>query len=191
MGKPELLLHICCAPCSTHAISLLAGEFEIIGFFYNPNIHPPDEHSLRLSEAERFCKEMNLKLIVPPYQPSDWFNFIKGYEKEPEGGERCLLCFRMRLEKTARAATSRRYKYFGTTLSISPHKDTEHINRIGTEIGEKHGLYFYETDFKKGNGYRRSCELSKKHGLYRQDYCGCIFSYTDKPKPGSRTPGSR
>jgi predicted adenine nucleotide alpha hydrolase (AANH) superfamily ATPase len=182
MEKPSFLLHICCAPCSLHVLALLEPEFDVKGIFFNPNIHPPAEYAVRLAETTRVCGERNIELIAPPYQPRDWFNYIKGRENEPEGGERCSLCIRMRLEETARAAASRGCDYFGTTLSISPHKNANPINRIGKELAPRYRTRFHEADFKKRDGYKLSCELSKKYGLYRQNYCGCIFSYRARYK---------
>ena len=180
MAKPSLLLHICCAPCSTHVLNILERDFNVSANFYNPNIHPPTEHNLRQAEARRYCRARNTELIVPAYKPRDWFTIIKGHEKEPERGERCALCFRMRLEETARKAASRRFEYFGTTLSISPHKNANLINSIGKEIGEQPGVRFLEADFKKENGFKISCELSRSQWMYRQEHCGCIYSYMGK-----------
>lgn len=180
MPKPKFMLHVCCAPCSTHVLDLLSPAFEITGFFYNPNIHPRKEYELRRDEAQRYFGERNTTLLIPAYRPRDWFSLIRGHGREPEGGERCALCFHMRLEETACAASSRGFTHFGSTLSISPHKDARSINRIGAEIGSHYGPRFYAADFKKKNGYKKSCELSRMHDLYRQNYCGCIFSYMIK-----------
>ena len=174
--KPRLLLHICCAPCSTHAINLLSGTYDVTGYFYNPNIHPESEYRRRLTEAERHCSHCNIPLLPSIYQPGGWHTLVKGCETEPEGGARCAICFRLRLEETARTAASHHFDRIATTLTISPHKDAALINRIGMEAGERHHIRFHEADFKKGNGYGESCRLSRALGLYRQSYCGCIFS---------------
>jgi len=176
MKKPKLLLHICCAPCSTHVLTLLSEISDPTGYFYNPNIHPHSEYRLRLQTAERHFIERGIPLITPEYQPREWFSRIKGAEGEPEGGARCALCFRIRLEETARAAAALQFDLFGTTLSISPHKDARLINQIGRDAGSSFQIRFYEADFKKAGGYNESCLMSKSLGLYRQNYCGCIFS---------------
>jgi predicted adenine nucleotide alpha hydrolase (AANH) superfamily ATPase len=176
MDKPKLLLHICCAPCSTHVLNLLTGRFDVTGYFYNPNIHPESEYRRRLTEAERHCRDKSISLLPSIYQPRDWFSLINGYEAAPEGGARCAVCFRARLEETARTAAAHQFDCFGTTLTLSPHKDAPLINRIGMEAGKRHHLRFHEADFKKGNGYGESCRLSRALGLYRQNYCGCVFS---------------
>lgn len=175
-AKPRLLLHICCAPCSTHVIDLLSETYDATGYFYNPNIHPESEYRRRLAETERHCSRCNVPLLPSVYQPSDWHDVTKGCEAESEGGARCAICFRLRLEETARTAAFYRFDCIATTLTISPHKDAALINRIGMEAGTYHRLRFHEADFKKGNGYGESCRLSRALGLYRQSYCGCIFS---------------
>lgn len=174
--KPRLLLHICCAPCSTHVIDLLSKTCDVTGYFYNPNIHPESEYRRRLTEAERHCSRCNIPLIPSVYQPGDWHVLVKGHETAAEGGARCAVCFRLRIEETARAAAAHRFDCIATTLTVSPHKDAALINRIGLEAGEGRRLRFHEADFKKGNGYGESCRLSRALGLYRQNYCGCMFS---------------
>ncbi|MCX6353639.1 MAG: epoxyqueuosine reductase QueH [Candidatus Aureabacteria bacterium] len=176
MKKPKLLLHICCAPCSTHVLTLLSETYDTTGYFFNPNIHPRSEYQLRIRTTERHFVERGIPLITPEYQPREWFSRIKGTEGEREGGARCAICFRMRLEETARAAAALQFDLFGTTLSISPHKDARLINQIGKEAGISFRILFYEADFKKAGGYSESCRMSKSLGLYRQNYCGCIFS---------------
>ncbi|MEJ2744754.1 MAG: epoxyqueuosine reductase QueH [bacterium] len=176
MDKPRLLLHICCAPCSTHVINLLSETYDVTGYFYNPNIHPESEYRLRLTELERHCSHCNITLIPSIYQPQDWHAAAAGYEAEPEGGARCVICFRLRLEETARTAAIHQFERIATTLSISPHKDAALINRIGAEAADHRRLQFHKADFKKGNGYGESCRLSRALGFYRQSYCGCIFS---------------
>lgn len=176
MPGTRFLLHICCAPCATHVFNVLAPDYAVTGFFHNPNIHPPREYALRRAAAERHCRESSLPLIVGDYLPRDWFGFVKGLERDAEGGERCVRCFRTRLDATARAAAAGGFSRFGTTLTISPHKDAALINRLGAEAGRRHGVPFHEADFKKGDGYGESCRISRRGGLYRQNYCGCIFS---------------
>lgn len=176
MRMPELLLHICCAPCATYSLSLLAESFNVTGFFYNPNIHPGEEYALRRREALRYFREQRATLVPSLYRPSDWFSYVEGHETDHEGGDRCALCFRMRLVETARAACSMGFDYFATTLTISPHKDAALVNRIGCEVAKSVGIRFLEADFKKGGGYAESCRMSRESGLYRQRYCGCIFS---------------
>jgi predicted adenine nucleotide alpha hydrolase (AANH) superfamily ATPase len=176
MTKQKLLLHICCAPCSAHVLNVLATTFKVTGLFYNPNIHPGTEYALRHQEAARLCRELRVTLVPSLYRPADWFSRVRGYEREAEGRGRCAICIRMRLEETARAAADGGYECFGTTLTISPHKDAALINRIGVETGARCGVRFHEADFKKGGGYTESCRLSRERRLYRQRYCGCIFS---------------
>lgn len=175
-ARPKLLLHICCAPCSTHVINLLSETHDVTGYFYNPNVHPESEYERRLAEAERHCSRCNVPLLPSIYRPSDWRAAVKGRETGPEGGARCAACFRLRLEETARIAAAHRFDCIATTLTVSPHKDAALINRIGMKAGESRRLRFHEADFKKGNGYGESCRLSRALGLYRQSYCGCIFS---------------
>ena len=172
----KLLLHVCCAPCSTHVIEVLKQEYEVSLFFYNPNVEPINEYSLRLEEAERYAQELDLPLIVGDYDNVEWHSAVKGHEGDAEGGERCSICFRYRLEKTAQTAKEKGFELFTTTLTVSPYKNAELINQLGKESAEKHGVGFLGEDFKKDNGYMHSIELSKKHGLYRQSYCGCLFS---------------
>lgn len=180
MNRPRMLLHICCAPCATHVFNVLTADYAVTGLFVNPNIHPSREYALRLFAAERHCRESSIPLIVPEYRPREWFSFVKGLEREGEGGARCARCFLMRLDETARAAAELGYSRFATTLTISPHKNAALINRIGREAGLRHGVPFHEADFKKRDGYGESCRISRGLGLYRQDYCGCIFSYLAK-----------
>jgi epoxyqueuosine reductase len=176
MSKPGLLLHVCCAPCATHVFNVLARDYAVTGCFYNPNIHPPKEYAMRLASAEQHCRGSSLPLIVPEYRPRDWFSFVKGLEPEPEGGARCARCIQMRLDETARTAAALGFSRFGTTLTVSPHKNAALVNRLGEESGARHGVRFYTADFKKGDGYGESCRISRALGLYRQRHCGCIFS---------------
>lgn len=181
--KPKLLLHACCAPCSSAVLEMLSEVFDITLYFHNPNIFPESEFSFRLSELKRLLNEMNLgeiKIIAPEYNSEEFFEIAKGYENFPEGGERCERCFRLRLEKTVLYAKENKFDYFTTTLSISPYKNAGLLNEIGIELEEKHGVKHLFSDFKKGDGYKRSCYLSKEFDLYRQDYCGCIYSKRER-----------
>lgn len=177
---PRLLIHGCCAPCSSYCLEYLSQYFSVTLYFYNPNIYPESEYSLRSDEARRFISEMDFKhpveFIEGAFDPKEFYDAVKGYEKEPEGGERCFRCYRLRLESTAKLAKELGFDYFTTTLSISPLKRADKINEIGEEIAEIYQVKHLPSDFKKKNGYKRSTELSKEYGLYRQDYCGCVFS---------------
>ena len=176
--KPRLLLHACCAPCSSYVLEYLNEHFDITLYFYNPNISPKEEYVFRQAELIRLVGEMGLPITVvsEKYSPEEFFEVSKGLEKEPEGGERCFKCYRLRLLKTAEYAKKNGFQFFTTTLSISPYKNAEKLNEIGGELSEKVGIDYLYSDFKKKNGYKRSIELSKEYNLYRQDYCGCIFS---------------
>ena len=177
--KPTLLLHACCAPCSSAVLEVLAEHFDITIFFYNPNISPKSEFDYRLDELYRLLVEMNLsqiKIVAPDYDENEFFDIAKGNEHLPEGGARCKDCYRLRLEKTAEYAKNDGFDYFTTTLSVSPYKNALALNEIGSELSEKYGVKYLLSDFKKGDGYKRSCQLSRDFNLYRQNYCGCVFS---------------
>lgn len=179
--RPRLLLHSCCAPCSSYVLEYLCPAFEIAVFFYNPNIHPRAEYEHRLSEQRRLTRIMqaqypDLSLIEGAYDDDRFFAVAEGLENEPEGGKRCDQCFILRLEETAKQAVAERFDYFATTLTVSPHKNAPLINSIGDEIGERLGVAYLPSDFKKKGGYQRSIVLSKEYNLYRQNYCGCAFS---------------
>ncbi len=186
--QPRLLLHCCCAPCASAVTERLFPHFSLTLFFDNPNIASKEEHQKRLNELCRFAKEYPFSSPVPvwesPYLPNRFTEAVKGLEKEPERGKRCEVCFRIRLEETAKRAKAEGFDFFTTTLSISPHKDAFLLNQIGEELGEKYGVAFFPSDFKKKNGYLRSCALSKEYQLYRQSYCGCIFSRLQAQKEG-------
>ncbi len=177
---PSLLLHACCAPCSSYCLEYLSEYFRITVFCYNPNIHPAEEYSHRVAEIKRLINESEYKhpvtVIEGSFEPSDFYNKVKGFEKEKEGAERCFLCYELRLEETAKKAKELGFDFFTTTLTISPLKNAEKINEIGERLGEKYGVAHLPSDFKKKNGYKRSIELSKEHKLYRQNYCGCVYS---------------
>ncbi len=183
---PRLLLHACCAPCSSYVLEYLSKYFDITLYFYNPNISPCEENDFRARELERLTREMPLcrvpKVIVAPYEPDVFLGAVKGMEELPEGGARCAICYRLRLEKTAEEAKNGGYDYFCTTLSISPYKRADWLNAIGGELEKKYGVRYLYSDFKKKNGYKRSCELSREHDLYRQDWCGCEFSKKEAEK---------
>lgn len=177
---PTLLLHACCAPCSSYVLEYLSEYFIIKVLYYNPNISPESEYEYRLQEEQRLIDTLNTKnkveLIKGNYNPNVFFDAVKGYEKEPERGKRCEICFKLRLEETARYCKEINADYFATTLTISPLKNAEIINTIGENIGKKYGVNYLPSDFKKKNGYKRSIELSQEYNLYRQNFCGCIFS---------------
>jgi predicted adenine nucleotide alpha hydrolase (AANH) superfamily ATPase len=175
-AKKRLLLHVCCGPCSTHVIEVLRPEFEVSTYFYNPNIHPIEEYELRLEAMRKVSQMAGVPLVEGEYEVEHWFRSTKGFETEREGGKRCSVCFRLRLEKTAVFARNVGYQYYATTLTVSPHKDARIINETGIELQKRYGIDFYEADFKKKDGFKRSCQLSKEYQLYRQHYCGCVFS---------------
>lgn len=176
--KPSLLLHACCAPCSSHTLLFLYGRFRITVFFCNPNIAPEKEYLYRKSELKRLIRELGLDVDVidEEYDPEPFYRLAKGLEELPERGERCRRCIGYRLQRTAERAKALGFDYFTTTLTISPHKDAEFINKCGGELEEEFGVPYLFSDFKKHNGYKHSIELSKKYGLYRQNYCGCVYS---------------
>ncbi|MCQ2514374.1 MAG: epoxyqueuosine reductase QueH [Ruminococcus sp.] len=177
---PTLLLHVCCAPCSSYCLEYLSKYFKITVFYYNPNISRSEEYEYRLSEEKRLLSQMPfinpVKFIDSTYNPNVFYNAVKGLEKEPEGGKRCAECFRLRLSETARKAKELSFDYFTTTLTISPLKNAQLLNEIGAEYAEKYGINWLYSDFKKREGYKRSIVLSNEYNLYRQNYCGCIFS---------------
>ena len=179
--KPALILHVCCAPCATSVVERLRPEYRVVPYFSNSNIHPEKEYRLRLREMERLSPEMSLDLFRDEYDPDRWFAEVRGLEHEPEGGARCERCFRLRLDRTAQFALAQGIDTFTTTLTVSPHKRADVIHRIGAEVAARHGLRFLPEDFKKRDGFRRSGELSREYGLYRQNYCGCLYSRR-KPK---------
>ena len=172
----KLLLHSCCGPCSSSVIERLRDYFDITVIYYNPNIEPKKEYEKRKSEQLRLLNELGIKFMDIDYLNNEYHEKVKGYENEPENGLRCPLCFELRLDKTASKAKENNFDYFGTTLTVSPHKNSKIINEIGLKLEEKYGVKFLLSDFKKEDGYKRSIELSKKYDLYRQDYCGCLYS---------------
>lgn len=181
---PTLLLHSCCAPCSSYVFEYLSQYFRIVDFYYNPNIYPENEYRHRVDEIKRLISEMPLRHSVEftegAYEPEKFFEMARGMEEVPEGGERCFACFRMRLEEAAREAVKRKCDFFATTLTISPLKNAQKLNEIGLELSKQYGVHYLVSDFKKRNGYKRSIELSAEYNLYRQDYCGCVFSRRER-----------
>ncbi len=180
-NKPRLLLHACCAPCSSYVLEYLSKYFDITVYYYNPNISPVGEFEKRFEEIKRLIVEMPLKnevkLVKGVYRYEDFVDAAKGLEHIPEGGERCFACYRLRLEKTAQLARDEGFDYFCTTLSISPLKNSQKINEIGFELEKEYGVKWLPSDFKKREGYKRSIELSREYNLYRQNFCGCVYSH--------------
>lgn len=183
---PSLLLHSCCAPCSSYCIEYLSRYFKITVFYYNPNISEEQEYRKRVKEQMRLIASMSVphpvSFVEGDYHPEEFFAMAKGLEHCPEGGERCFLCYEMRLRAAALAAKERNMDYFATTLSISPLKNAEKINEIGERLSGEFGVSYLVSDFKKREGYKRSIELSKEYGLYRQNFCGCAFSKAEALK---------
>ena len=179
--KPKLLLHSCCAPCSSYVITYLYDYFDITILYYNPNIHPYEEYKKRKDEQIRLISNFKgVKIIDCDYDNDIYNEVIKGLENEPERGSRCTKCFYLRLNKTGEIAKKNNFEYFGTTLTVSPYKNARLLNEIGEVISKKYDIKWLYSDFKKNDGYKKSIELSKKYDLYRQDYCGCIYSKRDK-----------
>ena len=198
--RPSLLIHSCCAPCSSYVLTYLARYFDITVLYYNPNIYPPEEFDKRKNEQERLIEALNrdlrtgdeeggaavmpegaadIRFVAGDYDPQVFFEMAKGLEDVPEGGERCFKCYELRMREAAAAAREGGYDYFTTTLSISPLKNAGKINEIGEELEKEYGVKHLTSDFKKKEGYKQSIELSRKYDLYRQDYCGCVFSRRD------------
>lgn len=200
---PRLLLHACCAPCSSYCLEYLRTYFDLTVFYYNPNITEDVEYRKRVAEERRLIEMMNfqacdlsgqqaedelpgqsakIKIIEGDYNPSSFYEIAKGLEQCPEGGERCFRCYELRLRESARVAEEQHFDYFTTTLTISPLKNAAKLNEIGERLGEEYGVAYLPSDFKKRNGYKRSIELSKEYHLYRQDYCGCVYSRMEREK---------
>ena len=183
---PRLLLHVCCAPCSSYVLSVLAKYFKIDIVYYNPNINTKEEYDKRLDELKRLINTVKydnpVSITSCTYNNMDFYNAVKGLENEPEGGKRCFACYKLRLDYTAKVAKELGYNYFTTSLSISPYKNATWLNEIGISLENKYGIKYLVADFKKKNGYKTSIELSKKYNLYRQDYCGCIYSKIERRK---------
>ncbi len=183
-AAPSLLLHSCCAPCSSYVLQYLSDYFRITVLYYNPNIYPEQEYFHRVEEQKRLIAEMPFRypvsLIEGRFLPQEFYDAVRGLEHIPEGGERCHACFRLRLEEAARIASEGNFDYFTTTLTISPLKNAQKLNEIGEELSRQYGVRWLPSDFKKKNGYKISTQLSAEYGLYRQDYCGCVFSRQER-----------
>ena len=179
----RLLLHSCCAPCSSHCLSELSPQIGVTVFYYNPNLDCAEEYEKRKREQLRFLRETGLADFLDcDYAPEDYISAVRGLEEEKEGGARCAVCFRLRLERTAREAKARGFDYFATTLTVSPLKNAKLINEIGFAVAEEVGVPYLPSDFKKRGGYLHSVRLSEEYGLYRQDYCGCAFSKAERER---------
>lgn len=186
-AKPGILLHSCCGPCSSSVLELLSKYFDVTVLWYNPNLYPETEYDKRLKTQKQLIDAIardgvQAKLLVEPWRSEDYFSRIKGLENEPEEGKRCLECFRIRLDETARIASERGFEWFCTTLTVSSRKDAVAINAIGREAEAKYGVKWLPSEFKKREGNHRSIILSEKYGLYRQEYCGCVFSMANREK---------
>ena len=186
---PRLFLHSCCAPCSSYVLEYLSTYFAITVFYYNPNISFGEEYRKRVEEQKRLIAAFNeeggrypIAIEEGDYEPAVFYEMAKGMESCPEGGERCFRCFDLRLRETAKRAAAGGYDYFATTLTISPLKNAQKLNEIGMALSQEYGVFWLPSDFKKKNGYKRSIELSAQYGLYRQDYCGCVFSKAERNK---------
>ena len=178
----KMLLHICCGPCATHVIEILRRDFMVTGYFSNSNIHPPEEYLLRLDAAREVCRRMEIPLVEDEYSPERFSGAVMGLEHEPENGARCTVCYRLRLSCAARFASEHMFDVMASTLTVGPMKKAVQINPIGEEEAGRAGVEFLAADWKKRDGYRRSCELSKEFGIYRQHYCGCAFSREKRHK---------
>ncbi|MBR9936214.1 epoxyqueuosine reductase QueH [Oscillospiraceae bacterium Marseille-Q3528] len=183
---PSLLLHSCCGPCSSYVLEYLSRYFAITVFYYNPNIYPPEEYEHRVKEQQRFIAECTfdhpVQFVAGDYEPELFYDAVRTLEDCPEGGERCFVCYRLRLAEAAKLADELGFDYFTTTLSISPHKNAAKLNEIGEELAGITKARHLPSDFKKRGGYKRSVELSAEHGMYRQDYCGCVFSKRERER---------
>lgn len=176
-NRPRLLLHSCCGPCSSYVIEYLSKYFDLTVYYYNPNIYPIEEYEKRLETQKQLIERLGGAVMVKSeYDPDRYFELVKGLENEREGGKRCTVCFEMRLRETAEKAKIGKFDYFATTLTVSPHKNAQIINRIGERLADEYAVEWLPSDFKKREGYKRSIELSKQFELYRQSYCGCKFS---------------
>ena len=184
--RPKLLLHTCCGPCSPYVFGVLGEYFDLTVYFFNPNIHPQQEYQKRLREQIRLIEEMGLKheVVTDAYNPKPFYERIEGLEDLGEGSSRCTSCFGLRLEQTAKKAQEAGFDYFSTSLTVSPRKPSQLLNELGIALEEKVGVKFLRSDFKKNNGYAKSVELTKKYDLYRQCYCGCVYTYSEAKKRG-------
>lgn len=184
---PTLFLHSCCAPCSSYVLEYLSDYFYITVFYYNPNIYPDEEYFKRVEEQKQFIKcfpaKYPIQFVEGRFDKERFYQMAKGLEHVPEGGERCFRCYELRLREAAEYASSHNMDYFTTTLSISPLKNAQKLNEIGLALAEEYGVNYLVSDFKKKNGYKRSVELSREYGMYRQDYCGCVYSINSSARP--------
>ena len=180
-GRPRLLLHSCCGPCSSYVLEYLTQYFDVTVLFYGPNIQPEAEYRKRLDGQKEVLRHLSARWMECPYDGEAFEAAVQGLEAEPEGGARCTACFRLRLEETARRASEHGFPWYCTTLTVSPHKDAARINRLGEEVGARYGVRWLPSDFKKRGGYLRSIRLAEEYGLYRQNYCGCRFSGGQNP----------
>jgi len=179
--KPKLLLQACCGPCATQAVQKLCADYGVTAFFWGSNIYPETEYEKRLESVRKLCADLNLPLVIHPYNPQEYFDAVKGMEDEKEGGARCEICYRLRIDAAAEYAERNGYSKFASSLTLSPHKSSAVINRIGGEAElQKAGVQYLPSDFKENGGYANSVVLSREHGLYRQNYCGCKFSVRPK-----------
>jgi len=176
MNKPKMLVHLCCAPDALYVLNLLREDYDVYGYFYNPNIHPRQEYDLRLNETRKVAQTLEIKLYEEIYDDERWLAITQKFKEEPEKGRRCDVCYAVRLERTARKASQLGLEIFTTVMSLSPWKKAESLNRMGRMFASRYGIKFLEADFKKKDGFKKSIELSKEHGLYRQNYCGCVYS---------------
>lgn len=192
---PELLMHSCCAPCSSYCLSYLSQYFRITVFYYNPNISPEEEYKKRVEEQKRLLETLpvihRVSFIQGEYEPERFREIARGKESLPEGGSRCFSCYELRQREAARYAAEHRFDYFTTTLSVSPHKNARKLNEIGIRLAEEYQIPYLVSDFKKKGGYLKSIELSKEYDLYRQDYCGCIYSRAEREKQRKAAGGSQ
>lgn len=175
-----MLVHICCAPDALYVMDLLKEEYDLAGYFYNPNIHPEKEYALRLEEVRRVARTIGFELIEAEYDKENWLSTTQKFKDQPEKGLRCDICYAVRLAKTARQASELGFDAFTTVMSLSPLKKAAILNKIGRMFGQRFKIDFLEADFKKKNGFKKSVELSRQHGLYRQNYCGCVYSMRPK-----------
>ncbi len=189
--KPTLLLHSCCAPCSSYVLEALSAHFSITVLYFNPNISPAQEYEKRVKEQRRLIEtafgEKSVSFLEGRYDPASYYEAVKGLEHEPEGGERCFVCYEQRLREAARTAKEGGFDYFTTTLSISPMKNAAKLNEIGERLAKEYGVAYLFSDFKKKNGYQRSIALSREYGLYRQNFCGCVFSRERLAHPAQKS----
>lgn len=189
-ATPRLLVHACCAPCSTVPLQRLAGRFQISMYFYGPNIQPRDEYLLRLRDLRSLCRQSGMELIEGPYRPAEWGRAILPFRHLPEGSQRCEACYRLRMERTAEAARESGFDYFTVTLTVSRHKNSKVLARIGQEVARQFGVEYLPEDFKKQDGYGLSLRCSRELNLRRQDYCGCSLSLAEARQRGRRKEAS-